>query len=130
VKFKKNSTTLALKNVLNADQIEFSRIHSIESKKVWRDLKKLSNSKPMSQSSKQTQNNETHDSSSQVQEYDELNDENFFIDGFILHMFEKEKPNVYKEVSVVFKHPHKDTCKEWIKIIREKIPSNFLVLYR
>jgi hypothetical protein len=42
--------------------------------------------------------------------------------GFTLHMLERDKPNVYKHKTVVFNHPHQDTCKEWIEQISSLMP--------
>ena len=46
-----------------------------------------------------------------------------FVNGFELHMFENEKPNVYKHKSLTFKHPHRETCQKWLNKITEYIPS-------
>jgi hypothetical protein len=46
-----------------------------------------------------------------------------FVNGFELHMFEIEKPNVYKHKSLTFKHPHRETCQNWLNKITDYIPS-------
>ena len=52
------------------------------------------------------------------------NPEDNFINGFELHMFERDKPNLYKHKSLVFKHPHRETCQSWFNKIADQIPSN------
>ncbi|CAF0744424.1 unnamed protein product [Brachionus calyciflorus] len=52
-----------------------------------------------------------------------LNFQESHIDGFVLNMFEKVKPNVYKNRSFVFEHPHHDTSKLWIMELSKRIPA-------
>lgn len=53
---------------------------------------------------------------------EQLNSE-ILINGFALHMFENEEPNLYKPKSLIFEHPHRETTKEWIYLIKDKLPS-------
>lgn len=45
-------------------------------------------------------------------------------DGFIVHTFVKVKPNHYEQKEIVFEHPHRLTCNQWIKKLRDKLPSS------
>ena len=44
------------------------------------------------------------------------------ISGFVLHSFRREKTNVYKHKSIIFDHPHRETCNEWLNRLRELLP--------
>ena len=52
-----------------------------------------------------------------------------FVNGFELHMFEIDKPNIYKHKSLLFKHPHRETCQKWLSKITEFIPSNNFIFW-
>ena len=53
-----------------------------------------------------------------------------FVNGFELHMFENEKPNVHKHKSLTFKHPHRETCQKWLNKITEYIPSIIFICHQ
>jgi hypothetical protein len=40
--------------------------------------------------------------------------DDFTIEGFMIHTFERIKPNVYHPRFITFTHPHRQTCKQWI----------------
>ena len=46
-----------------------------------------------------------------------------YLNGFTLHLFENERPNLYKHKSLTFQHPHKETSKEWINKLKELLSS-------
>jgi hypothetical protein len=46
--------------------------------------------------------------------------------GIKLHMFENEKPNIFKYKALTFNHPHTDTCKEFIKKFSDNMSSNYI----
>lgn len=55
---------------------------------------------------------------------------NFYVEGFTLYMFEKIKQNFYKSTMLKFEHPHHDTNMKWIDEISKRIPSkifNFFI---
>jgi hypothetical protein len=43
-----------------------------------------------------------------------LTDDSTILNGFTLHMFYRDKINVYRPRSLTFEHPHSDTCHEWM----------------
>ncbi len=45
-------------------------------------------------------------------------------DGFIIHTFVKVKCNSYEQKQIVFEHPHRLTCNQWIKKLQDKLTSN------
>ena len=44
--------------------------------------------------------------------------------GIKLHMFDNIKPNIFKYKSLIFSHPHTETCQEFIKRLTDNIPGN------
>lgn len=55
---------------------------------------------------------------------------NFYAEGFVLHMFEKVKQNFYKSTMLKFEHPHHDTNLQWIDEISRKIPGKILIFFQ
>lgn len=43
--------------------------------------------------------------------------------GIKLHMFDNIKPNIFKYKSLIFSHPHTETCQEFIKRLTDNIPA-------
>ena len=52
-----------------------------------------------------------------------LSDDLLF-EGFIIHVFERSKPNYYDHRSLTFLHPHRKTCRKWIKKLYKFVKSN------
>jgi hypothetical protein len=48
------------------------------------------------------------------------------VDGFWLYYYEADTPNQYKPMSLLFHHPHSETCREWITQIAAQIQCKLL----
>ena len=92
-------------------EIELSKVFSVEPKQMIR--RATSSSRKKSSKSDKSRNDE----------------EEIFIDGFILHMFENTKSNVHRHKTIVFIHPHRETCLNWVDNIKARLPSKRLTVW-
>lgn len=53
--------------------------------------------------------------------FNSFSDPQTIINGFRLHYFDKEQPNVYRPNSILFNHPHSETCRDWIVKIMQQM---------
>lgn len=94
---------------IHNSQVYFDKIFAIEPKPL---VQKRSNARRSS---------EAKEPEPAVSQVDGL----YNTDGFIVHTFVKAKPNHYEQKQIVFEHPHRLTCNQWIKKLRDKLPSIF-----
>ncbi len=56
--------------------------------------------------------------------------DDFTIEGFLLHVFERSKPNIYRHRCITFSHPHRQTCKQWLSNLYERANCKKVFLKR
>ncbi len=90
-------------------QVEISKFYSIQPQYMsFKNKKTSSNSHNLSKS------------------LDTSAEDQAIIDGFWLFYYETESANQYKPMSLLFHHPHSETCREWITQISAQIQCNLL----
>lgn len=55
--------------------------------------------------------------------------DDFTIEGFMVHTFERQKPNIYQPRFITFTHPHRQTCKQWISQLYKLASCKLLFLF-
>lgn len=55
--------------------------------------------------------------------------DDYTIEGFLVHVFERVKPNNYQHRTITFTHPHRQTCKQWLIYLDEYCNCKLNKLY-